>query len=60
MSDISQLLSRPIWILYNVYYISIPSILVELFIGTSTIIAIIRFDRKKYTSKEKRRELSPY
>ncbi len=41
-----SLLSRPLWIIYSIYYMSIPGIMVELIIGTSTIIAIYRIDIK--------------
>lgn len=46
-----SVLSRPLWIIYSIYYLSIPGIIVELLIGTSTIIGIIRLDIKKSTPK---------
>ncbi len=41
-----SLLSRPFWIIYSIYYLSIPGIIVEIIIGASTIVAIIRIDIK--------------
>jgi membrane-associated HD superfamily phosphohydrolase len=45
-----SLFSRPFWLIYNILVLSIPGIIVEILILTSTIIGIIRLDLEKSVS----------
>ena len=45
-----SLFSRPFWLIYSILVLSIPGIIVEILILTSTIIGILRHDLEKSVS----------